>query len=279
MPLRYGPLPRRTLLLCLALLFAPLAAAADPAAICERAIARAAQGSSVPQSVLHAISLTETGRPSGGRLRPWPWAVNREGRGHWFEDRDSALAFARQSIAEGRRSFDVSCFQINYHWHGHNFPSIEAMFDPDVAAAYAVRFLTELHAETGNWSVAAGAYHSRTPHFARIYRNRFDRILAGLGGQPLVVTAEAEAVEEDETGPRRSRVRMSRGPLIIRVTRDMQAGEGRIAQVRAHRLEKAVASDDPPAPEAAPAEVVLAAAEAEAAPWVAAAGPRTTGIQ
>ncbi len=275
MPLRYGPRPRRTLLLCLALLFAPLVAAADPAAICERAIARGAQGSNVPQSVLHAISLTETGRPSGGRLRPWPWAVNREGRGHWFQDRESALAFARASIAEGRRSFDVGCFQINFHWHGHNFPSVEAMFDPDVAAAYAVRFLGDLHAETGNWSAAAGAYHSRTPHFAQIYRNRFDRILAGLGGQSLVVAANDEAGEAvEEAGPRRSRVRMSRGPLIIRVTRAPQNPEGRVAQVQAHRLEKAAASDPP---EEEPAETVVAAAEP--APWVAAAGARVTGIQ
>ena len=73
----------------------------------------------VPQDVLHAISLTETGRAQGGRLRPWPWAINREGKGFWFKNRDEALAFAKASLAEGRRSFDVGCFQINYHWHGH----------------------------------------------------------------------------------------------------------------------------------------------------------------
>ena len=66
-------------------------------------------------------------------------------------------------MAAGRRSFDVGCFQINYHWHGHNFPSLEAMFDPDTGADYAARFLQSLYAERGNWSAAAGAYHSQTP--------------------------------------------------------------------------------------------------------------------
>lgn len=267
----YGRWPRRVVLVALALLLQPLGAfanpAVDPAAICERAIVAGARGSSVPQSVLHAISLTETGRPTGGRLRPWPWAINREGRGFWFASREEALAFARQSVAEGRRSFDVGCFQINYHWHGHNFPSVESMFDPDVAAAYAVRFLTDLYAETGDWSRAAGAYHSRTPHYAQIYRNRFDRILASLGGQPLVLAAAeaapTEEVAEEEAGPRRSRMRMSRGPLIIRVARGPAAEEGGRARVQSERTEKALAARGEPVEPAT-----------GQGPWVMAAGPR-----
>ena len=131
------------------------AGAGDPSAICERAIVEGARRSGVPESVLHAISLTETGRPDGGRLRPWPWAVNREGQGYWFKTRDEALAFARASLAAGRPSFDVSCFQINYRHHGHNFPSLEAMFDPDTAADYAALFLRGLYSELGSWSSAA----------------------------------------------------------------------------------------------------------------------------
>ena len=43
------------------------------------------------------------------------------------------------------------------------FPSLESMFDPQVGAGYAARFLKSLYAERGNWSAAAGAYHSQTP--------------------------------------------------------------------------------------------------------------------
>ena len=143
MPRRFGRWPIAALLLCLLAAALPCRpAAADAGAeICERAILAGARAVGVPQEVLHAISLTETGRPEGGRLRPWPWAINREGQGHWFRSRAEAFAFAQASLAAGRDSFDVGCFQINYHWHGHNFPSLEAMFDPETGATYAARFL------------------------------------------------------------------------------------------------------------------------------------------
>jgi hypothetical protein len=196
-------------------------------ALCESAIVRGARTSGVPQEVLHAISLTETGRRIGGKLRPWPWAINREGRGYWFETRDEALEFARQSLAEGRRSFDVGCFQINYHWHGHNFPSLESMFDPDTSAAYAARFLGELLMEKGDWQAAAGAYHSRTPQFANVYRQRFARILAGLGGSALVETV-AEAAPAEDAAPRKSRTRLERRPLIITLPRALPGEDGTV---------------------------------------------------
>ena len=207
----------------------PLASLADEreSARCEAAIAQGARDSGVPQEVLHAISLTETGRQQGGRLRPWPWAINREGQGYWFKTREEAMHFARTSLAEGRKSFDVGCFQINYRWHGHNFTSLDAMFDPVTGARYAGQFLSDLFAESGDWSRAAGSYHSRTPHFANIYRTRFDRIRSGLG-----TTLLATVVPEDEAtplAPRKSRTRLTRAPLIIdvrAVLAEMRAGPG-----------------------------------------------------
>lgn len=205
------------------------------AATCERAIAGGAQRGLVPAGVLHAISLTETGRKVGGRLRPWPWAINREGKGYWFGSREEALAFARQSLAEGRRSFDVGCFQINYHWHGANFATLEAMFDPDTGADYAARFLTDLYRERGDWSLAAGAYHSQTPDKAKVYRARFDRIFAGLGGQALqAVETPAPLV------PKRSRTRL-RGPKIITLPPKGGDGGGMTAGVGASVAPQVVA--------------------------------------
>src|SRR5699024_3085370 len=100
---------------------AETAAAADPSAPCDGAIARAARRGGVPVEVLLAVALTETGQHKDGRMRAWPWAINREGEGFWFKSREEALAFGRQSLAEGRPSFDVGCVQINYRWHGHAF--------------------------------------------------------------------------------------------------------------------------------------------------------------
>jgi len=224
---RSGPWPALALGLSLACLAPGFAARADSleagAQTCERAIVAGAQRGRVPQAVLQAISLTETGRAVGGRLRPWPWAINREGRGHWFASRDEALAFARASLAEGRRSFDVGCFQINYLWHGANFASLEAMLDPDTGADYAARFLTDLYRARGDWSLAAGAYHSQTPERAQVYRARFDRILAGLGAEPLQVSAAPDAPAA--VVPKRSRTRL-KGPKIITLPKASTAAEG-----------------------------------------------------
>ncbi len=177
----------RAVTLSLLLLFPVVPAKADiyPADLCELAIVEGARRGGVPVEVLHAIALTETGRKAGGRLRPWPWAINREGEGFWFDTRDEAFAFAQKSVAAGRPSFDVGCVQINYRWHGHAFPSVETMLDPQWTATYAAQFLRTLYEDRGSWSEAAGAYHSLTPELARIYRERFDRILAEL--EPLEV--------------------------------------------------------------------------------------------
>lgn len=157
----------------------------SPAQICDRVAAIAAEQSGVPMAVLRAISLTETGRVQNKALRPWPWTINMEGEGHWFDSVDEARAYVFKEFKRGARSFDVGCFQINYKWHGDAFASIDQMFDPVANATYAAGLLRDLHAETGSWSKAAGAYHSRTPAYATRYRERFDRILAGLEGGGL----------------------------------------------------------------------------------------------
>jgi hypothetical protein len=184
--------------------------------LCEGAIRAGAASGRVPVEVLHAVALTETGRWQQGRLRPWPWAVNREGQGHWFASRDEALAFARRSIAEGRTSFDLGCFQINYRWHGDRFPSLEAMADPASGAAYAANFLRELYEEFGSWSAAAGAYHSRTPEFARRYRARFEEILANLDTRLAPGLATPAAAAPLQTAAPVSG-RQVRGPRIITI--------------------------------------------------------------
>lgn len=160
----------------------------DPALICEQAAALAARQEGVPLSVLRAISLNETGRRRDGRFRPWPWTVNMEGAGHWFDSREEALSFALNEFDRGARSFDVGCFQINYKWHGQHFASVEQMFEPTANAVYAARFLKSLYAEQGSWEAAAGAYHSRTPEYAERYAARFSRFRAALredGGEAV----------------------------------------------------------------------------------------------
>lgn len=182
-----------------------------PAALCLEAAATAAAETGVPLQVLLAVSLTETGRAIGGRLLPWPWTLNIEGDGFWFDTHAEALARARASRAAGRVSFDTGCFQVNYRWHGEAFASLEDMLDPVANAVYAGRFLARLRAETGSWSAAAGAYHSRTPRHATRYRAIFDRHYAALDQAPLpLVAARARPAAQDE----RRVARLNAFPLL-----------------------------------------------------------------
>lgn len=169
-------------LVCVLLLLwvPPVGAATGPAALCEAAAARAAAETGVPEAVLHAIALTETGRSMGGTMRPWPWTLNQAGRGAWLETRAGALERIGAILASGAGNVDIGCFQINHHWHGAAFASLDAMIDPDTNARYAARLLARLHAETGDWTAAAGAYHSRRPGDAARYAARFAAHLAVL---------------------------------------------------------------------------------------------------
>lgn len=151
-------------------------ASSQTAQICDDVAAIAARETGVPIAVLRSITRTETGRSRNGTLQPWPWTVNMEGVGKWFDTEDAARAYVFKHFKRGARSFDVGCFQINYKWHHKAFQSIDEMFDPLANARYAAEFLMQLHGESEDWSKAAGAYHSRTPKYARKYRARFDEI-------------------------------------------------------------------------------------------------------
>ena len=119
-------------------------------------MARAASRHAVPLAVLYAVGLTETGRK--GSLQPY--AMNIAGAAFFardYADAESAFAAAR---ARGVKLIDVGCMQINHHYHGREFPSLAAMFDPARNVDYAARFLTRLRAKEGSWTLAVARYHA-----------------------------------------------------------------------------------------------------------------------
>ena len=162
--------------------------------VCDTAALSAARTIGVPENVLLAITRTETARYG----TPWPWTVNMEGDGHWFDSREAALTFVDGQTARGATSFDVGCFQINFRWHGEHFNSISAMFEPLENARYAARFLTELYQELGSWDAAVGAYHSRTERYAARYLRIYHGHLERLGGQPDMPPPQVAATAQPE---------------------------------------------------------------------------------
>lgn len=146
-------------------------ASAASANICDSAARNASSVTGVPLDVMQTITRLETGR--GKTADPWPWTVNHAGNGSWFQSEDEARSFVFSKIKQGESNLDIGCFQINYRWHSSGFRSLDEMFNPETNALYAARFLTQLHQEFGSWTLAAGAYHSRTPQYAERYKAKF----------------------------------------------------------------------------------------------------------
>jgi Transglycosylase SLT domain len=144
----------------------------DPGQLCRAAVAVAEREAGLPPALLAAIARVESGRrdPATGAVHPWPWTINAEGRGSLFPTKAAAIAAVRQLQAQGVRSIDVGCMQVNLVHHPDAFPSLEAAFDPLTNARYAARFLTELQATRNDWMQSAGNYHSQTPDRAEGYR-------------------------------------------------------------------------------------------------------------
>lgn len=198
-------------------------AATDAMALCRNAAIRAADLHGVPREVMVAITLVETRTRRGGASGPWPWTVNVAGKGAWFDSRAAALLHAQGALAQGEKSFDIGCFQLNYKWHGQHFASIDQMFEPTSSGDYAARFVKSLHAETGDWIKAAGFYHSRTAHHARRYRGLVARAVKAMGGEVPAEVAVAAAPPAGSPGPQILRVgEQSAGALLqgrVRVPR------------------------------------------------------------
>ncbi len=143
-------------------------------AVCRIAAHQAERAAGIPAHLLSAIARVESGRrdPMTSRFAPWPWTINVEGQGFFFNTKAEGIAAVRRHQLAGARSIDVGCMQINLLHHPTAFSGLEQAFDPASNAAYAARFLLELKAKTGDWQKAAAFYHSQTPERADDYQRR-----------------------------------------------------------------------------------------------------------
>lgn len=182
-------------LLLLLVLWCPAAARAAPE-LCERALRLAASEAGLPEDLLRAIALAESGRSIDGVLRPWPWTANIAGQGHWMASEAALLALVEGALAAGQRNIDIGCFQVNWHWHGHAFARPRDLIDPLANARHAARYLLQLLGEFGTIDRAVGAYHSRDPERARRYAQRVAALRSGggpAGATAVVATASGDA--------------------------------------------------------------------------------------
>lgn len=155
-----------------------------PSQACLDAIASAETVRGVPAGFLLAIARVESGRvePRSGLVQPWPWTIDIGGKGAFYDTRTQAVDAVREKQAQGVASIDVGCMQVNLQQHPAAFASLDDAFDPVVNTRYAANFLAALHQESGDWTIAAGLYHSRTEELAGPYRLAVANRFAGAGG-------------------------------------------------------------------------------------------------
>ncbi len=209
--------------------------------LCRAATSSVEQASRIPDQLLSAISKVESGRldPQSGTVQAWPWTINAEGIGHYYESKGEAIAAAQAFQAQGIRSIDVGCLQVNLSYHPTAFASLDQAFDPQSNAAYAASFLQTLFQQQGSWPHAAAAYHSLNPGPGADYQRRVletwaqpDRATArarpvAAGPAPLLVGAGTTAgAAPPVTGGGAHIIRMAGAPGLMATGRGLDAYRG-----------------------------------------------------
>ena len=126
--------------------------------------------------LLYAIALAESKKTDETKrnVRPWPWAVNVQGKGHWFDTREEAEAFVMEHYNRGIRNIDVGIMQINLRWHGHRVSHPLDLFDMETAIRVGEEILLEAIASApGDMTLGVGRYHHwEHENVSRQYGNR-----------------------------------------------------------------------------------------------------------
>jgi hypothetical protein len=187
-----------------------VSAALTPGRQCREAIRQAERGLAMPTQLMAAIARVESGRADArGVVHPWPWTINAEGVGGYYETKAAAIAAVRALQARGVKSIDVGCMQVNLMFHPDAFASLEQAFDPVANARYAAAFLTRLYAQTHDWARATANYHSATPDLGDSYQRKVAAVLpeemkrlgdSPGGGQPNVWSVNAWTANTWNTG-------------------------------------------------------------------------------
>jgi soluble lytic murein transglycosylase-like protein len=168
-------------------------ASQQQASLCEKEMTAAARKYQIPLGILFAVGLTETG--IDGNLHAY--ALNLEGNTVYSLDKQQAIERFHAARAAGLKLIDVGCMQLNWHFHGENFSSVADMLDPHRNVDYAARFLGELKAREGSWTLAVARYNAgknNDPAQRRYVCRVMDRLVkSGFGGWTAKASAFCEA--------------------------------------------------------------------------------------
>lgn len=147
-----------------------------------RAYSNVAKLHGIPERILYSIALAESSRSIDGVVIPWPWTINVEGEGHYFDSRRKMLEFIADQMWQGKRSIDVGALQINLRYHHARFPELTEISIPEHNLNVASEILLEqyFHCDL-DWWCAVGRYHSpnnraRADAYTLRVRKWYDRL-------------------------------------------------------------------------------------------------------
>lgn len=118
----------------------------------------------IPSGLLKAIVEVESGLKA--------YAVNIAGKAFIAKSQVDAVKIIRSYLKKGHTNIDIGLAQINWHWHGCNFSSINEMLTPKNNLKYAAKLLTDLYGKHGDWQKVVRLYHSAKPHHHRQYSRK-----------------------------------------------------------------------------------------------------------
>jgi hypothetical protein len=135
----------------------------------------------VPAEVFFSIALQESGKSGQNKFLPWPWTLNINNKGYYFDTREEAemalLAVMNNAKKVGKVGrVAVGLGQIYMPSHVKQFASPIDALDPTVNLHYAARLLAEHYEATKkngapDWWIAVGRYHSPSnANLASTYR-------------------------------------------------------------------------------------------------------------
>lgn len=132
---------------------------------------QAAEKFGLQKELLYAIALAESKKKADSTsMRPWPWALNIQGVGHFYDSRAEAEAALQRALASGLRSIDVGPMQVNLLWHGYRVDRPEDLFDVETAAMVGAEILSEaMLSSPRDEVIGVGRYHNWEEGVSRVY--------------------------------------------------------------------------------------------------------------
>ncbi len=140
-------------------------------------------------SILYAIAMQESGKldPETDLLKPWPWALNVDGEGHYFDNMTDVWNALAGFLQEEPRNIGIGLVQVTWPFNANILWEPYTALDPGTNLTLGAIILRDCYDRLGDWWRAVGCYHSPTPKLAVGYRQQIYRhwlALQRIGAEP-----------------------------------------------------------------------------------------------